>query len=120
MDRLLDALANDERRAIVECLLKEDRPLEPAAIRHRLHIPPERRAHFGRQVKTLYSVGVLERTRSEEYVVVERDIVDRLLQQVANAEAALDARRAEVSAQAAKNRVREGTRRRTTAADRGA
>lgn len=120
MDRLLDALANDERRAILECLLKEDRPLEPAAIRHRMRIPFDRRAHFSRQVKTLYSVGVLERTGSDEYVVAERDIVDLLLQQVANAEAALDARRAEVSAQAAKNRVREGTRRRTTATGHGA
>lgn len=120
MDRLLDALANDERRTITEFLLRQDTPMQPSAIRQQMDIPSDRRAHFNRQIKTLYTAGILERTTADEYAVAERDIVDRFLQQAANTEAALDARRAERSQQAAKSRVSEGTRRRTSSADQSA
>lgn len=120
MDRLLEALANSERRRIVECVLGSDTAMTAATIRSTMKVPQDRRAHFGRQLSKLYDIGVLERDEHERLAVADAEVIERFLMAAATAEAALDERRANRSAAAARERHRRDTRRRTDrAAGRG-
>lgn len=118
MDRLLDVLANMERRAIIECLISAQTPLSGSELRTRLGVPPARRAHFGRQLTRLHDTGLVEHALNETFVVADVDAVERFLQSAANTEAALDERRAKRSATAARERSAQTTRRRTERVER--
>jgi hypothetical protein len=121
MDRLLDAIANAERRSVIEACLSVDVPLSAGALREIMGVPSQRRGQFGRQIQRLYEVGVLEMVDQDEYVLVEPDLLDRLLQMAAATEASLDVRRAKRSANAASARAALGVRARTArASDRNA
>src|SRR4051812_19151920 len=100
MDRLLDAITNPTRVAIIDTLLAADTPMTALELRHALDVPAAARADFGRQINKLHDVGVLERA-DDAYVLAERQKLEQFLQAAADVEAALDARRATRSSEAA-------------------
>jgi len=113
MDRLLTALANSSQRAIVDHLLASSADLGPLGLRRGMSWPEKDRAQFGRHLEKLIDVGVLEQGNRGEVRLADRDVVEGFLQAAANTQAALDARRAALSAREARARAERTVRQRT-------